>query len=122
MKIYTAALFSEQARMRRINDELIQIGHNPTARWINATATDDQAAAAVECFEDVMEADAVIKFSLPRGTYYKGGGRQTEWGLAITLNKRLILVGDREQVFDHFPGIDQFDTWEQARPFLRNQA
>lgn len=40
------------------------------------------------------------------------GGRHVEFGIGLALNKRLILIGPRENVFHHQIGTEHFFTFE----------
>lgn len=42
------------------------------------------------------------------------GGRHVEFGMALAMDKRLVVVGPRENVFHLLPAVEQFDTWPLA--------
>lgn len=41
------------------------------------------------------------------------GGRHVEFGMALALAKRCIVIGPRENVFHLLPQVEQYDSWEQ---------
>lgn len=59
--------------------------------------------------EDLRAADTVISFTDEKGG--GKGGRHVEFGVALALEKRLILVGPRENVFHTLPEIEHYPTW-----------
>lgn len=38
------------------------------------------------------------------------GGRHVEFGLAVALGKRLIVIGHRENLFHHLPAVEFFES------------
>jgi hypothetical protein len=56
-------------------------------------------------------ADIIILFSEKSGISHRGG-RHVEFGLAIGLKKRLIVIGPRENIFHCLPQVELFDSWE----------
>jgi hypothetical protein len=89
---------------------------------------------AIEDLEDVMDADTIIGFTEEKFTSYEQvtddlcyvgsdhlgtligaarGGRHVEFGYAAALNKRLIVVGPRENVFHWLPEVEQYDSFSE---------
>jgi hypothetical protein len=116
MKIYVAAMYGQMMEMRDVRDRLVAAGHEVTAQWIDGKeANDTQSAAAIMDVQDVVRAEALIAFSQARGTMHTGGGRHVEFGIALALGKRLMVVGPRgEHVFHAYPGVRFFDTLDDA--------
>lgn len=46
------------------------------------------------------------------------GGRHVEFGMAIALGKRAIVVGSQENVFHLLPGVEVYATWEACLDVL----
>lgn len=115
-KIYLAAKYKMIAEMRDIADTLRARGHEVTAQWIDGKENDDtKEAAAVMDYEDVARADTLLTFSDPRGSLNTGGGRHVEFGIALTLRKRIFVVGTKgEHVFHNYPGVRIFPTLNEA--------
>ena len=124
-KIYLAARYSRADEMCGVRDVLHEMGYIVTSRWIDChngmypdSFTVDQLNEAPGCcagvakddIEDLVAADTVISFSSGDGKDGKGG-RHVEFGMAIVLGKRVILVGPREHVFHTLPQVVQLDNW-----------
>lgn len=122
MKIYLAARFNKIDEMRKYADELKEDGHEITASWVyggeeGLTFTD----IAELDLRDVAACDALVKFTEPYGTPVPGGGRHTEFGVAIALGKRIYIVGPKEQIFDWAPGVTEFPSFKYLRNHLRGK-
>jgi hypothetical protein len=120
MKIYLATRYSRNAEMRAIRDDLTALGHEVTSRWIDQHGGDLPESIVAEklnsepenCFkyaqidvDDLTAADTVVSFTCDGGGK---GGRHVEYGLALGLGKRLILVGSRENVFHTLPQVEWY--------------
>jgi hypothetical protein len=123
--IYLATRYNRNDEMRRVRDVLVALSYQVTSRWIDCHAgkyltsftTETLNADPEYCsgvahhdLEDLRAADTVISFT--SGGDGKGG-RHVEFGLAIGLRKRLILVGPREHVFHTLPQVEHFESWDQ---------
>ncbi len=119
MKIYLAAQYSRRLELLLYAADLTQIGDIVTARWLVGThesADNDMSAwsrFAAEDLEDIWAAHAVISFTEPSGTGPSRGGRHVEFGLAMALDKRLIVVGHRENIFHSLPAVEFFPCWDE---------
>lgn len=93
-----------------------------SARWI---ATDFEAGSDRESghapperreefskkdLYDVIGADCVISFTEAPKSMPSRGGRHVEFGIGLGMQKRLIVVGHRENVFHHHPNVEFFET------------
>lgn len=126
MKIYLASRYSRREQMRSVRDELQRLGHTVTTRWLDTEWPGDERGSsavppeylteyAIKDVEDVMAADCVISFT-EDGRTPGLGGRHVEFGIAVALGKRLIVVGYRENIFHHLPQVEFYDRqWELAR-------
>ena len=124
MKIYLAAAYERNEEMRGVRDVLEAHGHMVTSRWIDqhegevpeAIGADSLAANpdahyryALIDLEDLREAELVISFTGAPGR----GGHHIEFGAALILEKRLILVGPRENVFHALPAVQWYPDWSR---------
>lgn len=122
MKIYLAARYSRHPEMRGVRDVLTAMGHEITSRWIDMHGGKYPASFTAETLnsdptycgllgqhdvEDVTAADTVISFTGEGGK----GGRHVEFGIAVGLGKRLIIVGQREHIFHTLPEVEHFPSW-----------
>ena len=123
MKIYLASRYSRHPEMRGVRDVLTVMGHEITSRWIDmhggkypSSFTSDILNADPEyCgklgqhdIEDVAAADTCISFT---GGIGGKGGRHVEFGYALALGKRLIVVGPREHIFHTLPEVEHHIDW-----------
>lgn len=125
MKIYVAARFSAQQEMLGVRDVLTAFGHEITSSWIDSDTAetgvdgltpDVMNADPDRCWPhaeadmaDLLAADMVVVFTNygPSTT----GGRHVELGVALGAGKRIMLVGDRENIFQTLPQIEHFPDW-----------
>lgn len=126
MKIYLAARYRRFEEMQLYRHELQMMGHEVTARWINGDHRLDDAQVgssefrekaaifAQDDLDDLYKADIVISFSEPIRTANRGG-RHVEFGLGIAWNKRMMLVGNIENVFHNLPNVEIYADWPAAR-------
>jgi hypothetical protein len=121
MKLYLAARYSRRTELKKHAARLKKLGYKITSRWlsghdhpwVNKKSKVWENFAVID-LEDVDAADAVVSFTHPRGTPVTGGGRHVEFGYGYSKGKRMILIGERENVFHHLPGIEIYpdlDTW-----------
>lgn len=126
MKVYLAARYSRNDEMRGVRDVLQALGHEVTSRWIDQHGGDllesivaeklnaEPAACAKYAHidvEDLKAADTVISFTSAGGG--GKGGRHIEFGVALGLGKRLMIVGPRENVFHTLPAIEWYPDWSR---------
>ena len=131
MLIYLAARYSRLEELNGYAKDLRGIGHEVKARWLkgshqlhkNADLVEAATQSvpiegrpfAVDDYEDVCKADALIAFSeAPRQVGASRGGRHVEFGVALALGKRVIVVGPRENIFHTLPQVEHFWLWPSA--------
>jgi len=139
MKIYLAARYSRIEELNNYKAILEESGHIVTSRWLNGDSQshgydaykiargneldlfpEKAALFAKDDVEDVKAAHMILCFSEePRNGNSGRGGRHIEFGLALALGKRVIVIGPRENVFHCLPEIEHFPTWDA---FLRSQV
>ncbi|MGJ5032325.1 hypothetical protein ACQR1I_36190 [Bradyrhizobium sp. HKCCYLS2038] len=111
MKVYLAARFSDRPQMESVADTLKAKGYDIVSRWVYGGETGlTRQQIAVLDLADVEIADIVISYTQVHGTLTKGGGRHVEFGYALARGKQLVLIGDRENVFHHYPNVSVFPT------------
>jgi hypothetical protein len=135
MKIYLASRYSRHSEMRGVRDVLQAVGHTVTSRWIDChtdvvgdftasftqeflnTSPELSAPLGQHDLDDLTRADAVISFTGSGGK----GGRHVEFGYALALGKRMIIIGPRENVFHTLPQVEHYTTWPQFVIALRRE-
>lgn len=124
MRVYLAARYSRNPEMRQYAEDLRTLGYDVQAEWITGAhdSATDEAAALID-YREVAAADLVISFTEPPGPVNgRGrGGRHVEFGLALGLGKRVVVVGYRENVFHHLPAVEFFPTWYDAIAHLAKE-
>src|SRR3990167_4827650 len=87
-------------------------GHLVVSRWIWGGHREPglEREMAEEDIQDLVKADTMIQFTGP----VRQGGRHVEFGYAIgsSFINRLILIGERENVFHYLKNVEQYPDWE----------
>lgn len=134
MEVYLAARYGRIEEMNAIARELRDAGYAVDARWLLGEHQIHDGALAVETAEDAMPpegrafaqddvedlvaADIVISFTETPRSSNSRGGRHVEFGMALALGKRLIVVGPRENVFHCLPEVEVYRSWDEAKEQL----
>lgn len=117
MLVYLAARYSRHPEMKKYADMLAQAGHVVTGRWIlgdhelrsegHSDADEWAVRWAQEDLDDLLAAEVVVSFTEGPGDVpgRARGGRHVEFGVALAAGKALVVVGYRENVFHHLPGV-----------------
>lgn len=135
---YLAARYSRREELLGYAEQLRELGHEVTSRWLEGQHQADEleiAAAghvhevpevarrfAEEDVEDVTFADVVIAFSEPPRSSASRGGRHVEFGMALgwvlagyrSLDgraRRVVVIGQRENVFHCLREVTVFPDW-----------
>lgn len=116
MKIYVAASFVAQKRLRPIRDRLFEMNHNVIGSWLDEVSRPhdmpqevfDRKLAAKD-LQEVKEADCLILDTSEPSTT---GGRMIEFGFALAQHDKLVYhVGEDKSIFMHLADI-HFETWD----------
>jgi predicted alpha/beta-hydrolase family hydrolase len=130
MKIYLASRYSRYPEMQQVAQDLAQLGHTVTSRWIlgdhdRRTHGASESARflplwADEDWQDLLVADVCISFTEGPGEApgRSRGGRHVEHGIALATGKRCLVVGYRENVFHWLPRVEFFPTWAACRAWV----
>lgn len=130
--VYLCARYSRRDELRGVREVLIGLGHKVTSRWLDtewneteregevyssAAPPERRAEFAVKDMEDIADSCTLIAFTeSPRSG--GRGGRHVEFGAALALGLRVIVVGPAENLFHHHPTIERFDNITQAYPVV----
>jgi hypothetical protein len=123
MSFYLTARYSRRDELRGYAEKLTKSGFEVGCRWLDTTWVDrpgESSNAPPERrgenisanLEDLCSATTVVSFTEPPATGKGRGGRHVEYGYALALNKTLVVVGPRENLFHHHPDVAHFDTPE----------
>ena len=114
--------------------DLAALGHSVTSRWLNGNHQIDDAGLSVEAkqeertrfaledWEDLCSAEIVISFTEPPRSSNSRGGRHVEYGAALALGRRCLVVGPRENVFHCLPWVEWYPDWDAALSALMTPA
>lgn len=148
MKIYLAARYSRRLELCEYRAALQSIGLTVQARWLEGGHQIDAAGVpigdngealievgssraadelrekfALDDYGDVSKAHIVINFTEPpRAVGNNRGGRHVEFGIALALGARCIVVGHRENIFHHLPVVEFYPTWEACFSKIKEAA
>lgn len=127
MRIYLAARNYRLDELRGYADDLRNMGHEVTSRWLQgrhqARGSLDHPqwpGIAQEDVDDLAAADAVISITEP--TRGGGGGRHVEFGLGLAWGKRMLLLGAAENLFHTLPSVEAYPTWEDVLAGLGSEG
>lgn len=142
LKVYLAAPYGTRDSIRRLAAELEQIGMTATSSWlqeqheVSAATTgaasgvgdDDAQRHVAQDFADIDRSDVLVVFTEPmwtpsptpgRGSTLSlvggnphSGGRHIETGYAQALGKRVLVVGEPENIFHR--ALPVVPTWHKA--------
>jgi nucleoside 2-deoxyribosyltransferase len=134
MKVYLASWFSSKDERKKQAEELNALGIRVTSRWLDETAKPDSNMnefddkylrdTAILDVEDIIDSNVFVLFTVDPndGPCYRRGGRHWETGYAYALEKPILIVGPKENIFHHLPWTAQVDSWEDAKSWLQRRA
>lgn len=121
MKVYIGAPYPMIEYAKRVRTLLVRQGMQVTSRWLDGDAG-EQSAWAQHDLDDVRAADVLLALN-PEGWENAGtGGRHVELGYAIALGKKVVLVGERTNVFHHLKQIKVIDDTEDIGKQVKKHA
>lgn len=142
-RIYIASSYRNKDRMREVAASLEEIGHKVTSSWIHEEWPHDvqvedvpksmRAGYAHKDIYEILDSDVVVHFRNKDEPYFRAGS-SVEYGMGIicvvlhsilvatgeVIPKRVMLVGDRINVFDdlplvgHYPNDEAFLEWARG--------
>ena len=121
LRVYLASRLKRRHELNRYRLALEACGVVVTSRWLTAELPDEptedirRQLAEIDR-EDVQQADVLVLFTEPDRD--GGGGRHVEFGLALGLGKRIIVVGEVENLFQRLPEVILAPTWDDALALL----
>jgi Holliday junction resolvase RusA-like endonuclease len=122
-KIYLASRFTRGPELREYKKTLERLGFMVTSRWLlgnhqisdaglsEEAPPEERMRFAQEDWDDLCAADTCISFTEEPRSGHSRGGRHVEYGAALAMNKRCIVVGPRENVFHCLKQVIHFETW-----------
>lgn len=105
MNVYLAAPWELQGDVRALRDALVDAGIHSVARWLDADSNTYTEEWASNCFWDIQRCDVLMLWNPESWGRIGTGGRHVEVGLALALEKPVILLGARTNIFHHLAGV-----------------
>jgi nucleoside 2-deoxyribosyltransferase len=130
LRIYTAAAYGRKHEIREYATQAEKCGIKVGAEWLKEPDSPDSdlsdsipeklATYAQQDWWDVGACDIFVFWAENPHKQPPRGGRLTELGFAISLGKKIVVIGEPENIFFYLPGIDIefFHTWESALVYL----
>lgn len=116
---YLAGVFEQREKLRPMRSDLLVLGHEVYASWMDSTDTGfGNEAAALLDLEEIQKAVVFLHFTQDPNSLWPRGGRHFETGYAYGTGSTIILCGPKENIFHHLPGILQFPTWSKTLSFI----
>jgi hypothetical protein len=114
--VYLSARFERRAELNDYRVELELAGVDVTSRWLTDPPLELTDAAwptlATQDVEDIGRAAGLVLFTEPGRP--GNGARHVEFGVALGMGKRLIIVGEPENIFHRLDGVEVVPAWEDA--------
>lgn len=118
LKVYIAAPFPLKSEAVVVKALLEGAGYEVTSTWLRVDDMPDTDAAARLDLADVQRADVLVAMN-PAGWETRGtGGRHAELGAALILDKPVVLLGERTNVFHHHSNVEVAKTRAEALVLL----
>lgn len=128
MRVYLAARYSRREELQGYAQAIAEAGVGTAElAWLreehdwDGTDTPEGLAQAqkfaVDDLQDLVAAHAIVVWSEEPGQCRRGG-RHVEFGIALGMNKHVVVVGPLENVFYSLPSVARFGTWEEALAHL----
>lgn len=123
LNFYLAARYSRRDELRVHRDMLVALGHTCMASWLDtawpisdtgSTAAPDQYREhyAIKEALEVRQCNMLIAFTEePRSS--TRGGRHVEFGIALGMGKRVVVIGQRENLFYYHPDVTAFNSFQE---------
>ena len=114
--VYLSARFHRREELNEYREALDECGVEVTSRWLTDTTPELTEGAWRELAnkdrEDIERAEVFVLFAEAGNA--GGGGRHVEFGTALALRERLIVVGTAENLFQRLPEVEVVETWNDA--------
>ncbi|MGA7887640.1 MAG: hypothetical protein WCA44_18045 [Acidobacteriaceae bacterium] len=113
--VYLAGRYSRRNELCALAIDLTRAGFRVTSRWLgedkplDTKLGDDSpafylATAHID-IEDICRADTLLFFAEDPHTGTPRGGRHVEFGFALGLGKRVVVIGGHENIFHYLPHV-----------------
>ena len=121
--IYLAGQYARRDELRGYAGLLTMAGLTVNSRWLLEDAplhhsledfeTEWKRLTALKDYWDIQRADTMIFFAESPENQPRRGGRHVEFGMALALGKKVLVVGGRENIFHFMPGVKHYETFQE---------
>lgn len=127
MKIYTAATFSQQQRIRQNKEQLLKLGHSVTSTWleeqIKPEGMSDEQFGKKMANKDLREIQSADCFILDLEAPSKTMGKMVETGFALAHHKLFYVVAPEGALTGGhifcFLADRVFNSWEDLFTYFK---
>ena len=124
MRFYMAAQYWSRPTVEKVAGYVRALGHKVVSTWHVGEAQTDPPPkpkpVAIHDHLQLMSSEVVVVFSNMPEFKPSTGCTNVELGMALGFEKRVLLVGERENMFHHLPMIRRFDTPAKLLVALRD--
>lgn len=125
-RIYLASRYSRREELCQVREALRELGWIVTPRWLNGDhqisdeemSSEERRAAkahfAAEDWEDLASSAITVSFTEEPRSSSSRGGRHVEYGAALAMGQRCIVVGPAENVFHLLPSVELYSGLDAA--------
>jgi nucleoside 2-deoxyribosyltransferase len=120
MRIYIAAAYSRKFSVQDAAAILEAKGHDVVSTWhqeiyLPTVQLKELSPGVLRdlAFRDIKElsdCDTLVFFAEPQESQPPRGGRHVEFGIALALGKRIIVIGEAENLFHYWPKVEVMDS------------
>ena len=128
MTVYIASRYGTKETMKVYANQLRAVGIEVTSTWLEEphgpntqlqdTPDEEKTGYAEADLRDVYRAEWLVFFSVAPTIPVARGGRHVEFGYALGLGKKILVVGPKENIFHYLPEIHFVNNFEEAKEFL----
>jgi nucleoside 2-deoxyribosyltransferase len=122
IKVYIAAPWPIREKAIEVRRVLAHRGIQCTARWLtDARLSMDDATATMD-LSDVARADVLVAINPAAWAEIGTGGRHVELGFALGLQKPIVLLGVRSNIFHYMNVVTVVDDSEYGLEALAHNV
>jgi len=123
MKLFVSGKWEDKLRVRKVHKELIELGHEITYDWTTGEFIDNRehlAGLADNDITGVKECDKLVTLLF---VDYPYKGVWVEFGIALALNKEIIVVGDygKDCIFINHPNVTVLNNLKELYEYLKGK-
>lgn len=116
--VYLSARHMRRPELLVAREGLVAVGLEVTSRWLDGL--DQPGGIAQVSREDIERAELYILLGDERGD---SGHRHVEFGIAMGLNKPIIVVAsEAENTWQRLPGVTVVPNWETVYEMIGGEA